>query len=77
LQLWNLIDQCNFEKLNSSQRPGLPDEITYIFILKSPTGDLQVEMLIGDVQENQDLIALVDQIGVIVETYTSEKPVLR
>ena len=76
-ELWELIQAANIESLGSSQRPGVPDEVKYTFVLRDETQAHSVEIWINDARENDKIVALVDRIATLIEAYTGQKPVLQ
>ena len=76
-ELWELIRAANIESLESSQRPGVPDEVKYTFVLRDEARAHSMEIWINDARENDEIIALVDRIATLIEAYTKLKPVLQ
>jgi hypothetical protein len=74
---WGLVRAADIESLESSQRPGVPDEIKYTFALRDETQAHSVEIWINDARENDEIVALVDRIATLIEVYTGQKPILR
>ena len=75
-ETWQLIGAANIEGLASSQRPGVPDEVQYTFVLADDAQIHSVEIWIGDARENDSIVALVDGLAALIETYAKQKPVL-
>jgi hypothetical protein len=75
--LWELIQDTHIESLESSQRPGVPDEIQYTFALRDETQVHSVKIWVNDARENDEIVALVDRIATLIEARTGQKPVLR
>ena len=75
-EMWQLIRAANIEGLASSQRPGVPDEVQYTFVLADDAQIHSVEIWIGDARENDRIVALVDGLAALIETYAKQKPVL-
>ena len=73
-QLWELIQAADIPNRESSTRPGVPDEVQYTFTLKSATCVYQVTLWIGDAQEDEVLMALVDELAMLIEKYTGQVP---
>jgi len=76
LELWTLIRGIAVEELDSSDRLGLPDEIAYRFILRDNGQVYSVSLWVNDARENERIVALVEQLSVLIEKHTGEKPVL-
>lgn len=77
-ELWQLIRGMRLEKMSPPQRAGIPDETQYSFRLEDENGRLQsVEIWINDTRQNDKIVALVDHVGVLIEKYTGETPVLK
>ena len=75
--LWELIRAVGIKDLESSERPGVPDEVRYTFVLRDETQAYEVEIWINDARENEEITALVDSVAVLIEAYTQQKPVIR
>ena len=76
VELWRLIRGIAIEKLHSSDRLGLPDEIEYRFILRDNGQAYSVSLWVDDARENRRIVALVEQLAVLIERHTGEEPVL-
>lgn len=76
-ELWELVQAADIEGLESSQRPGVPDEVKYTFALGDETRAHLVEVWINDALQNDEIVALVDRIATLIEAYTGQTPVLR
>ena len=76
LELWRLIRGIAIEKLDSSDRLGLPDEIAYSFVFRDNGKAHSVRMWVNDARENERIVALVEQLAASIEQVTGEKPVL-
>ena len=74
--LWELIEAAGIEDLESSERPGVPDEVQYTFVLKQGTGLHKAEIWVNDTRENDRITALVEGVAVLIEAYVHQKPVL-
>lgn len=72
--LWGLIQMAEIPCLSSSTRAGLPDEPLFVFSLEGPDSAYRVELWRGDVEESEALMALVDALATLIETYTGEEP---
>jgi hypothetical protein len=69
----------NFDEANvkSSVRMGVADEVMYIFIVKEKGLIRAANIWIDDAREIDEITKLVDYIGILIEKYTGEVPVLR
>lgn len=76
-ELWELIQTAGIENLESSQRPGMPDEVRYTFTLNNGTQAHTAEIWIDDARQNELLVALVDRLGALIRSYTGQEPVLK
>jgi hypothetical protein len=76
-ELWELIRAADIESLESSHRPGFPDEVKYTFVLRDETQVHSVEIWINDACKNAEIVALVDGITTLIEAYSRQKPVLQ
>ncbi len=78
LALWQRIDAIGLETMSPPQRAGMPDEVQYSFSLDNESGRVhRVEIWINDARRNDKIVALVDQIGLLIEQYTGQTPVLK
>ena len=75
-ELWELVRAADIESIESSQRPGVPDEVQYTFVLSDETRSHIVKLWVNDARKNSGIVALVDRIGVLIEKYAKQKPVL-
>lgn len=76
-EMWELIQAADIENLETSQRTGMPDEVQYTFTLKNGTQAHTAEIWIDDARQNERLVALVDRLGALIESYTGQEPVLK
>ncbi len=77
-ELWQLIRAMGLETMSPPQRAGMPDEAQYSFSLEDENGRVQsVEIWINDARQNDRVVALVDRIGLLIEQYTGQTPVLK
>jgi hypothetical protein len=74
--LWRLVEAVDVLTLESSTRPGIPDEPTFTLELERGDGTHSVELWSGDARENPDVAALVDAIARTIEDCTGVTPVL-
>ena len=74
--LWELVRAVGIKDLESSERPGVPDEVRCTFVLRDGTQEHQVEIWINDARENEKITALVDGVTVLIEAYTQQEPVM-
>ncbi len=75
-ELWELIRAAGIEGLEPPQRPGVPDEVKYTFVLRDGTQVHSVEIWGNDARENDEIVALIDRIAALIEAHTGQKPVL-
>ncbi|MDJ0799837.1 MAG: hypothetical protein QNJ51_24035 [Calothrix sp. MO_167.B12] len=75
--LWKLIRGSDIEKMQSSTRKGSPDEVQYTFKLTDKAQTVAVNVWGNEAIENKEILALIDQIGILIEKYTGEKSVLK
>ncbi len=76
--LWQLIRAMGLETISPPQRAGMPDEAQYSFSLADENGRVRsVEIWINDARQNDRVVALVDRIGLLIEQYTGQTPVLK
>ncbi len=77
-ELWQLIQAIGLDTMSPPQRAGMPDEAQYSFSLEDENGPVRsVEIWINDAHQNDKIVAMVDQIGLLIEQYTGEEPVMR
>ncbi|RME47902.1 MAG: hypothetical protein D6791_04720 [Chloroflexi bacterium] len=75
--LWTLIDKAALPERKSSERPGVPDEAQYTFVLTRDGTSHTVKLWVGDAWEEATLVQLVTRLGEIITAYTGQTPVLR
>lgn len=75
--LWRLIDAAKVGDIQSPERFGLPDEVQQTLALTENGSRHEVQVWIGEVQSNENLIKLVDQIEVLIQVYTGQQAVLK
>lgn len=70
-RVWGLIEQANFPALAPPARMGLPDEVTYTFIVQTPAQTHTVSLWAGDVNSLQPLVATIHH---LLEDHTGQNP---
>lgn len=75
-ELWNLVGAADIEEMRSLERAGAPDEVQYTFVLGDEREVRSVQIWIGDARQNDDIVALVDYIAILIEKYTGERPIV-
>ncbi len=75
--LWALIAQADLAHLPSSDRPGMPDEVRYTFVLQSAGQSRTVTLWVRDAWDLAPLAALLTRLEAIIANYTDQSPVLR
>lgn len=73
--LWKLIRAIEIESMESSDRLGVPEEVQYSFVLRDNGLTHPVSLWADDARESEGVVALVEQLGVLIEKDTGEKPV--
>jgi hypothetical protein len=74
--LWQLIRASHIEEMSPPQRAGVPDEVQYTFNLEDETGVHAVKIWLNDAGQNDQIMALVDQIAILIKKYTGETPII-
>ncbi|MDX1520697.1 MAG: hypothetical protein R3264_03640 [Anaerolineae bacterium] len=74
--MWDLIEEIRFDRLASSSRPGIPDEVKYVFKLHGEVGSPLIELWAGEARQNVQLSKLIDQIRSLIEKYTGKRAIL-
>ena len=74
-QMWALIEAAGIDSLESWQRFGEPDEITFTFTLQDGTETHLVQIWAGDI-ENDDVAALVAGIVALIHAYTGQEAII-
>lgn len=74
--LWQLVQAADLQGMSPPQRSGLPDEAQYTFTLKNDTGDNELKMWVGDAQQDDKIMTLVDGLAMLIKKYTGQAPVL-
>lgn len=75
-KLWGLIDSTDIVNLKPPHRDASPDEVILTFRVDDNVGTHIREVLVGDAREREAVVSLIKYIGILIEKYTGEKPVL-
>ncbi|HUT87282.1 MAG TPA: hypothetical protein VMX15_04270 [Candidatus Heimdallarchaeota archaeon] len=75
LDLWKLIRAIEIESMESSDRLGIPEEVQYGFVLRDNGLTHSVSLWADDAREREGVVALVEQLAVLIEKVTGEQPV--
>ncbi len=75
-ELWRLIRGVAIEEMDSSDRLGRPDETAYRFTLRVNGQAYSVSLWVSDAREDERIVALVEELSVLIERHTGEVPVL-
>ena len=73
--LWKLIRAIEIESMESSDWPGVPEEVQYGFVLRHQGLTHSASLWADDARESEGVVALVEQLAVLIEKLTGEKPV--
>jgi hypothetical protein len=76
-KLFSLFCAVDIKRLESSVRPGAPDEVRYSFGLKDGSGGYNKSVWINDARENPAIMNLVSYLAMLIEKYTGQRPVMR
>lgn len=74
--LRKLVNAAELGAVDFPPRPGAPDEVSYRFEVHRKGEDVVLEVWKNDVRKHDDLAAVVNEIGELIEKYVGEKPVL-
>ncbi len=74
--LWKLISEMNIEEMRSSTRNGVPDEPVYTFRLIDKTQTYTAGIWGGEIKDSKEIVALINQIRVLIEKYAKKIPYL-
>jgi hypothetical protein len=75
-QLRELARLFDGAQIKSSARMGTADEVMYIFVVKDKFGTRTTNIWINDAGAHDEIVELVQYIGVLIEKYTGRKPAL-
>lgn len=75
-KLWLLIDSLKVENMQTSTRPGIPDEIQYTFSLKSESGSYSARIWINDLREKSEVRQFTGYTKELIKKYTGKDAVL-
>lgn len=75
-KLWKLIDEVDVVNLKPDYRDASPDEVILTFRVDDAVGTHIREVLINDARERENVVSLINYLGVLIEKYAGEKPVL-
>jgi len=73
--LWKLIRAIEIESMESSDRLGVPEEVQYSLVLRDNGLTHSVSVWADDARESEGVVALVEQLAVLIEKVTGERPV--
>jgi len=76
-RLWDAVAAMDVPGMSPEDRPGVPDEVRYTFILED--GDIVNEVLIwvNDARDMPGMDEFLTLLSDLIEKYTGEKPALR
>jgi hypothetical protein len=74
--LWQLIRTIHIEEMSPPQRAGVPDEVQYTFNLEDETDVYTVKIWLNDAGQNDQIMALVNQMATLIKKYIGETPIL-
>lgn len=75
-KLWFFIDSLKVENMQTSTRPGVPDEIQYTFSLKTKTGSHSARIWINDIRENNEVKQFTVHIKELIKKLTGKNAVI-
>lgn len=75
--IWNLIYAADLRNLEASKRPGLPDEITYTFVMRDENKTDSLKVWMNDIGENDQIENLIKYISTIIHKYVNENIILK
>ncbi len=73
---WASIDALQLPSLKGSERPGVPDEARYRFLLADGSRQVEVNIWANDVQNRPNVKKLVDLVKEILLRYSKKDVVL-
>jgi hypothetical protein len=73
--LWKLIRAIEIESMESFDRLWVPEGVQYGFVLRDNGLTRSVSLWADDARESEGVVALVEQLAVLIEKVTGEKPV--
>ena len=76
-RLWDAVAALDIPGMNPDDRPGVPDEVQYTFILEDEGETFEVLVWINDAREMPGVDEFLTVLVEIIEKYTGEKPALR
>ena len=74
--LWKLIEAIDVTALETSTRPGVPDEVQYTFQLRGGDADHSAEIWANDADDSPAIEALINKLRILIERYAGTKPVI-
>ncbi|MBN1881471.1 MAG: hypothetical protein JW885_04795 [Deltaproteobacteria bacterium] len=76
-RLWDAVTALDIPSMSPEDRPGVPDEVRYTFILEDGENTHDVSVWINDARDMPGMDEFLTLLSDLIETYTGEKPVLR
>jgi len=74
-ELWRLIRAAEIERMDPSDRLGVPEEVRYEFVLRESGLTHTVSLWADDAREREGVVALVEQLAGLIEKLTGETAV--
>lgn len=75
-KLWNLIDSLKVENMQTSTRPGVPDEVQYTFSLKSKSASHSARIWINDLREKNEIQQFIGYVKTLIKKFTDKDAML-
>ncbi len=75
-KLWQLIDLLKVENMQTSTRPGIPDEVQYTFSLKSKSTNNSARIWINDLREKNEVQQFVAYVKTLIKKFTGKDAVI-
>ena len=76
-RLWDAVSALDVPGMSPDDRPGVPDEVRYTFILEDGGKTDEVLIWINDARDKPGMDEFLTLLAEIIEKYTGEKPALR
>jgi len=75
--LWRLIKRADVAGRRPDDRPGLPDEPRYVFVVSDGASSCRLEIWRDEAVKDKNVVALLDYLAELIKKYAGARPVLR
>ena len=73
---WKVVRGLNVDKMKTSTRPGVPDEVQYTFSLKTKSGSYSAKIWVNDLRDKAEVKQFLNQVKILIKKYVGKDAVL-